>query len=119
MTHGAVASELGNAEITRAVLADFRTAPVRPEVKATLAFLQKLTITPEHVTPDDARAVLAAGVAERELIRAIYICATLNVLNRLSDVLGFEIPSEATLAQRAKTSVDRLRREGRLDPTDV
>ena len=34
---------------------------------------------------------------------------------RTPHTMGFEIPPEETLAQRAKVSVDRLRKEGRAD----
>jgi alkylhydroperoxidase family enzyme len=112
--HGAVASELGNAELTRAVLEDYRTAPISPQMKATLAFLEKLTLTPASVTAADARAVRAAGVGARPLMQAVYMCATMNVINRLSQTLEFEIPSAESLAKRARLSVDRLRAEGKV-----
>jgi len=112
--HGAVASELANKELTQAVLSDFRTAPISPQMKATLAFLEKLTLHPETVTDDDAQAVQAAGVRAKALARAIYICATMNVVNRSSQALDFEVPSDQTLARRATLSVDRLRREGKI-----
>jgi alkylhydroperoxidase family enzyme len=113
-SHGAVASELANEELTRSVLADYRTAPISGKMKATLAFLEKLTLSPERITADDARAVRAAGVAEKALARAVYICMVLNVVNRLSQTLDFEIPPDKVLARRARLSVERLRVEGRI-----
>lgn len=80
-----------------------------------LAFLEKLTVAPQQVTAEDARAVLDSGVSARAFARATYLCTMLNVMNRLSETMGFEIPPEETLAQRAKVSVDRLRKEGRAD----
>lgn len=58
--------------------------------------MEKLTLTPEQVTPDDAARVLAAGVSAQALVDAIYICALFNLMDRVADALGFEIPASFT-----------------------
>jgi alkylhydroperoxidase family enzyme len=65
-------------------------------LRATLGFVEKLTLTPEQVTADDAAQVLAAGVSAPALLDAIYVCALFNLMDRVADALGFEIPVSFT-----------------------
>ena len=60
-SHGAVASYALGEEVWDAVVADWRTAPLRPELAATLVFLEKLTLRPDQLEPADAAAARAAG----------------------------------------------------------
>lgn len=76
------------------MLADWRTAPVRAEVRAALGFLEKLVHTPDALTADDARAVYAVGVPREALERAIEVCAAFTVIVRVADTFDFEIGSE-------------------------
>lgn len=91
-SHGAVASyALGDA-VTQSALDDWRTAPLSSRLRATLGLLEKLTLTPEDVGPQDVEAVLEAGVSAEAVSDAIYICAAFNLMDRVADALGFEIP---------------------------
>ncbi len=87
------------------MLADWRTAPIAPALRATLGLLETLTLTPEAVGPADIVAVCAAGVSERAVLDAIYICAAFNLIDRVADALGFEIPASFT-----KGAASQLRR---------
>jgi alkylhydroperoxidase family enzyme len=81
------------------VLADFRSAPIDDKLRATLAFLEKVTLDPEEVKPADARAVLATGVSEAGVRDAIAICALFNIIDRLADATGFEVLSKKDFAK--------------------
>src|SRR5665213_3234683 len=100
-SHGAVASYALGEEVWQAVVADWRTAPVRPELRAALAFIEKLTLRPESIERADADAVLEAGVSEQALRDAITVCALFNMIVRLADSFGWEVPSAERLAARA------------------
>lgn len=78
------------------MLADWRTAPIEPKLRATLALLEKLTLTPEAVTPDDIDAMRAAGASERAILDAIHICAAFNLIDRVADALSFDVPASFT-----------------------
>ncbi|MGZ3583289.1 MAG: hypothetical protein ACXVCT_11095 [Ktedonobacterales bacterium] len=41
-------------------------------------------------------AVRAAGVSERAILDAINICAAFNLIDRVADALGFDIPASFT-----------------------
>ena len=51
-----------------------------------------MTLEPEAVAPADAEAVLAAGVSPQALEDAIDVCALFNVIDRIADALGFDLP---------------------------
>ncbi len=88
-----------------AALADWRTAAVRPQVRAALGFLEKVvTGTP---TADDARAAFAAGVSRAGLERAVEICVGFTMITKIADALGFILQDDAGYAAAAKMLLKR------------
>ena len=61
-----------------------------------------MTLRPQDLGADDARAVTAAGVAPQALEDAIVICFGFNLIDRLADSLGFDVPDAAGFAQQAQ-----------------
>src|ERR671934_1870568 len=100
-SHGAVASYALGDEVWEAVVADWRRAPLRPELTATLVFLEKLTLRPDELTDADADAVRAAGVSDQALRDAASVCALFNMIVRLADSLGWDVPTWERLQARA------------------
>jgi alkylhydroperoxidase family enzyme len=70
-------------------------------LRATLGFLEKLTLRPEELTPADAAAVRDAGVSDDALVDAIHVAALFNVIVRLADSLGWEVPPFEAFQARA------------------
>ena len=89
-----------------AVVTDWRTAPLRPQLAATLVFLEKLTLRPDELLPADADAVRAAGVSTQALRDAATVCALFNMIVRLADSLGWDVPSWDRLTARAPAMLD-------------
>jgi alkylhydroperoxidase family enzyme len=86
--------------VVAAVLADWRTAPIRPELRATLGFLEKVAKgTP---TAADAKEVLDAGVSRAGLERAVDICAAFTMIAKMADTFGFRLDDDAGYAAGAK-----------------
>lgn len=81
-------------ELTKAVFADPDTAPISGKLKAALGLVRKLTLSPEKVGADDLRATLDAGVSEDAAIDAMYVCFAFNLIDRVSDALGFDLMDE-------------------------
>lgn len=77
-----------------AVLTDWRTAPIPERLRATLTYLEVLTLRPAEVTADTMRALRAAGVGPQAIREATYVCFLFNVLDRLADALDFALPTE-------------------------
>jgi len=84
------------------VLDDWRTAPIDEKLRATLGFLEKLTLTPDELGPEDAALARRAGVSESALRDAVYVCALFNLIDRVSDALDFAIPSPEGFRKAAK-----------------
>jgi alkylhydroperoxidase family enzyme len=93
--------------LIRQVLEDYTRAPIDEKLRATLGFLKKLTLTPDELTAEDARAVLALGVSKSALADAIYVGSTFNVYDRLADTMGWAIPSQAAFDVGAKRLLSR------------
>jgi len=74
---------------------------VSPELRATLGFLEKLTLRPGEVARADSDAVRAAGVSDEALIDAIHVCALFSMIVRLADSLGWDVPPFESFAERA------------------
>jgi alkylhydroperoxidase family enzyme len=90
-----------------AVVADWRTAPLDPKLRATLGFLETMTLRPDELGPDGAAAVRAAGVSDEALVDAIHVCALFNMITRLADSLGWDVPPWESLLARAPAMLDR------------
>ena len=86
----------------RAVESDWRTAPVDERLRATLGLLEKLTLLPDELSPADAEAVLAAGVSRDALVDAIHVAALFNMIVRLADALGWDVPPFEAFSTRAE-----------------
>jgi alkylhydroperoxidase family enzyme len=88
------------------VVADWRTAPLRPELRATFAFLEKLTLRPDELAPEDADAARAVGVSDQALRDAATVCALFSMIVRLADSLGWDVPSWDRLLTRAPAMLE-------------
>jgi alkylhydroperoxidase family enzyme len=58
-----------------------------------LDLLQKVTLEPAAVTRVDVDAVRAAGVSEEAIEDALTVCACFNLIDRVADSLGFDLPA--------------------------
>lgn len=94
--HKAIAVRGFSADVAEAAIANWQRAPVREELRQALGFLEKLTVSPDTVTDDDVHALYRAGVSERGIREAIYICFVFCTINRLADAFEFEMPSESS-----------------------
>jgi alkylhydroperoxidase family enzyme len=83
------------------VLDDWRTAPIDEKLRATLGFLEKLTLAPGEIGQDDMVSIRAAGASDHAIEDAIYVCVYFNIIDRIADSLDFEVLSAETFAQRA------------------
>ena|SRR5690349_14520543 len=82
--------------LIEAVLTDWRTAPVNAAIRATLSFLETLTLRPDEVTAEAVLQIHEAGVGEAGIEEAIAICTAFSIADRLADTFSFEVPDAAT-----------------------
>jgi alkylhydroperoxidase family enzyme len=76
---------MGDEALVRAVLEDWRTAPVDERLRAMLGFLEK-------VGPDDIAPLKAAGIDDQAVEEALYVCFLFNLMDRLADAFDFTVP---------------------------
>lgn len=88
--------------MTTAVLADYRAAPIAEGLRAMLAYLEKVTLEPDAVTVEDARALRRAGVTREAAEDALWVAFCFNEIARIADALGWEIPGAAGFAASAR-----------------
>jgi alkylhydroperoxidase family enzyme len=87
--------------VWEAVERDWRTAPVDERLRAALEFIEQLTLRPEELSADHAARVLEAGVSEEALVDAIHVAALFNMIVRLADSLGWDVPAFEEFHARA------------------
>jgi alkylhydroperoxidase family enzyme len=75
-------------------------------LRATLAFIEVLTQRPDELTKADAEAAYAAGVSREALRDAATVCAFFNMITRLADSLGWDVPSSDRLSARAPAMLE-------------
>lgn len=65
-------------------------------------FIEKLTATPDDVTPEDVQVLRNHGLGDEEIEDAIYICVAFNIIDRLADAFDFEVPTQERMRKTAK-----------------
>jgi alkylhydroperoxidase family enzyme len=83
------------------VLEDWQAAPLEPQVKAMVGFLEKLMRDPDAVTAADIVPLREAGLSDRAIEDAIHVSAQFHIYTRLADTFEFDIPSAKGFAQGA------------------
>ena len=89
------------------MLADWRTAPVAPKVRATLGLLEMLTLAPAEVRPAAVEPLRAAGVSDAAIEDAIQVCVLFNIYDRLADSLSFHLPGPDGYAASGRSLMRR------------
>jgi alkylhydroperoxidase family enzyme len=93
--------------VVEAVLTDWRTAPIDRKLRATLGFLEKLTLTPAEVRPADVAPLRAAGVSDAAIEDAIHACVLFNIYDRMADSLSFHLPGPDGYAASGRSLMSR------------
>ena len=89
------------------MLADWRTAPLDPKLRATLGLLEKLTLAPTDVRPADVAPLRAAGVTDEAIEDAIQVCVLFNIYDRLADAFSFYLPGPDGYAASGRSLLTR------------
>jgi len=79
---------------------------VSPQVRAALGFIEKQTLAPDELTVEDAEAAYAAGVSKQALRDAAKVSAMFNMIVRLADSFGWDVPAWDALLARAPAMLE-------------
>ncbi|MGY0236549.1 alkylhydroperoxidase AhpD family core domain-containing protein [Longispora urticae] len=83
----------GDAGVDR--LGQWRDGGFPPKVTAMFGLLEKVTLEPDAVRPQDVRVVRAAGVSDTAILDGLYVGFLFNTVNRLANALDFRWGSDA------------------------
>jgi uncharacterized peroxidase-related enzyme len=87
---------LGDRELVRAVLHDFRTAPISDAEKALFAYVDQVNRKPNEIRQTDVDLVKQAGWSDEAIYDAVTVCALFNFYNRWIDATGVhDMPAAA------------------------
>ena len=81
-------------------------ADSRPSSRAALAFIEKLTLRPDELTAADAEAARSEGVGEQALRDAAAVASLFNMIVRLADSFGWDVPEWERLQARAPAMLE-------------
>jgi hypothetical protein len=92
----AAAKHIGRTTVD-AVLSDYHSAPISDGLKATLEFLEIMTLRPRRMTEDHVNAVISSGISMETLIDAIEVGVVLKLISRYASALDFTTPTATAL----------------------
>jgi uncharacterized peroxidase-related enzyme len=101
------------------VLTDYRSAPIEPKLVAMLAYLEKLTLTPDAIGPDDVAVLRGIGLSDEAIADAVHVCAMFNIYDRLADALGWEVPASPEFWSKQGRFLLKTGYEGGKRPTST
>ena len=89
-------------EVVEAALDDWRSAPISNRLRAALAYVEKLTITPDAVSDTDINELEAAGIDAIAATELSYIVFCFSVINRLANAFDFELGEGGEVGRTAR-----------------
>ena len=89
------------------MLSNLDSAPISEPLRATLAFLRKVTREHDAVTRDDVAPLLALGVTRAQIEDALAVGFCFNVITRLADTFAFEVCTPASFDAGARSLLTR------------
>ena len=93
--------------MVEAVLGDLDHAPIAEPLRATLAFLRKVTRDHQAVDAADVRALLSLGITAAQIEDALNVGFAFNVITRLADTFEFEVGSPESFDAGARHLLGR------------
>jgi uncharacterized peroxidase-related enzyme len=84
-------------DYVRAVVHDWRTAPLKDAEKGLCEYAIKLTATPSEMTHADVEGLRTLGWSDADVHDATQVIAYFNYINRIADALG--VPKDEWLVE--------------------
>ena len=73
-----------------ALMEDYRTATVQPEMKQLLAFAEKMAVDASRITREDIESLRNAGFSDRAILDAAHVTGFFSYMNRVVQALGID-----------------------------
>lgn len=79
-----------DATLADALMEDYRTAAVQPEMKQLLAFAEKMALDASRITREDIESLRNAGFSDRAILDAAHVTGFFSYMNRVVQALGID-----------------------------
>jgi len=79
-----------DATLADALMEDYRTATVQPEMKQLLAFAEKMAVDASRITREDIESLRNAGFSDRAILDAAHVTGFFSYMNRVVQALGID-----------------------------
>ena len=76
-----------------AVIKDFRTAPIREDLRAAVEFVTKFAPADGQIEPEDIEKMRAAGLSDQAIKDVMYASFSFQCLSKWADAFNFPIHS--------------------------
>ena len=106
--HGGIASLHRHEAVPGEDLDLWRDGRFGSRLTAMFEFLEKTTLTPDVISPEDAGRVRAAGLSDDAVADALYVAFIFNTVNRLANAFDFGWETDTDRIRLAR-SLDRIR----------
>ena len=74
------------------VLHDYTKADLDPQTRGLLDYAVKLAVSPASMEQGDVEKLRSLGLTDEQILSTVLITAYFNVMNRLANGLGVEVP---------------------------
>ena len=74
------------------IMHDYTKADLDPETRGMLDFAMKLTREPANMSEADVKVLRALGLTDEQILSVVLITCTFNLMTRLADGLGVQVP---------------------------
>ena len=89
---------MGDTNLVKEVLRDYRSAPISDREKSLFAFLEKVNHRSNQIRAEDVEEARRSGWTDEALYDAITVCALFNFYNRWCDASGVhDMPAQGYL----------------------
>jgi len=105
--HGAIAAKDMQRPVIDEATSNFRTAKISAHLKSALLFLEVMTLRPDQLKAQHARAALNAGLSRQALTDAIAVGAVFNIVTRYANALDFAMPTPDEFDRAAEMLLKR------------
>jgi uncharacterized peroxidase-related enzyme len=91
LAHGSVlANKVFDPTAVTAIMTGSPESPLEPRERAMMAFVEKVVLDADHVTPEDVEALRAHGYLDEEIFDLVAAAAARCFFSKLLDALGVE-----------------------------
>ena len=93
MSHGGfLRQQSDDPELASHVMHDYTKADLDPQTRGMLDYAVKLAKSPASMEKGDVEKLRSLGLNDEQILSTVLIMAYFNVMNRLANALGVEVP---------------------------